>query len=221
MHGIHCIQSESIAPRCLVSTAFNGDPFSHAAWYTLRSIRMHFTTLHGIHCIQSHCMESTAFNRDVWAMLYKIHCIQSRCIWPRCMDSTAHNCDPLRHNEWNTLYSMTLHAIHCIQSGCILPGCMESTAFNPTAWNPLHSIGMHFTRLHGSAAFNHAAWTPLHSITLHRYHCIQLGYIGPRCMESTAFNQNPLHHTALNPLHSIEINWATLHRIHCIQWGSI
>ena len=139
-------------------------------------------TLHGIHCVQSgcispRCMEYTAFNHAAWNPG-----IQSGCIWPRCMDSTAHNCDPLRHNEWNTLHSMTLHAIHCIQSGCILPGCMESTAFNPTAWNPLHSIGMHFTRLHGSAAFNHAAWTPLHSITLHGIHCIQSGCILPGCM---------------------------------------
>src|SRR5512135_1002270 len=79
---------------------------------------------------------------------------------------------------------------------------MESTAFNQAGWNPLHLIGMHF-------------------ITLHGIYCIQLGSIAPRCMESTAFNQNPLHHTAWNPLHSLEIHWATLHRIHCIQSGSI
>ncbi|MFW1902079.1 hypothetical protein, partial [Acinetobacter oleivorans] len=66
------------------------------------------------------------------------------------------------------------------------------------AWNPLHSIGMHFATLHGinciqsswmeSTAFNrdafyHAAWNVLHSITLHGIHCIQLGFIGPHCME--------------------------------------
>ena len=50
---------------------------------------------------------------------------------------------------------------------------------------------------------------------------IQLGSIVPRCMEFTAINQNPLHHTAWNPLHSIEIHWATLHGIHCIQSRSI
>ncbi|WP_251844049.1 hypothetical protein, partial [Enterobacter kobei] len=34
-------------------------------------------------------------------------------------------------------------------------------------------------------------------------------------------NQNPLHHTAWNPLHSIGMLWAMLHGIHCIQSGSI
>src|SRR5512147_1505290 len=38
-----------------------------------------------------------------------------------------------------------------------------------------------------------------------------------RCMESTAFNRDPLGHAAWNPLHSIEIHWATLHGIHCNQ----
>src|SRR5512136_2565072 len=71
--------------------------FNHAAWNTLHSIRM------------------------LWAMLQKIHCNQSGCIGPRCMDSTAYNRDPLRHNAWNPLHSMMLHGIHCIPSGCILP----------------------------------------------------------------------------------------------------
>ncbi|WP_205008057.1 hypothetical protein, partial [Escherichia coli] len=88
----------------------------------------------------------------------------------------------------------------------------------------------------------HAAWNPVHSIeihwaTLHGIHCIQLGSIVPRCMEFTAINQNPLHHTAWNPLHSIEIDpfnpaawnalrsigmhFTMLHGIHCIQSGCI
>jgi len=69
----------------------------------------------------------------------------------------------------------------------IAPQCMESSAFNDAAWNPLHSIGMHFTTLHGvlciqsqwmeSNAFNmdafyHSAWNPLHLITLHVIHGI-------------------------------------------------
>src|SRR5512145_1510598 len=64
---------------------------------------------------------------------------------------------------------------------------MESTAFNRDA-------------------FYHAAWNILHSISLHGIHCIQLGSIAPKCMESTAFDQNPC---------------TTLHGIHCIQSGSI
>ena len=114
-----------------------------------------------------------------------------------------------------------LHVIHCIQSGCILPGCMESTAFNHAAWNPLHSIRMHFNKLHG-----------IHSvITLHGLRCIQSGSITPQCMESSAFNHaawNPLHSIGMlwamlqkNPLHSIGMHWASLHGLQCIQSGSI
>ena len=133
-----------------------------------------------------------------------------------------------------------LHVIHCIQSGCILPGCMESTAFNHAAWNPLHSIGMHFTRLHGihciqsrcmeSTAFNHAAWNPLYSIrmhfnklhgihsviTLHGLRCIQSGSITPQCMESSAFNRDAFYKAAWNPcIHHTA--WTPLHTIgiHC------
>ena len=119
-----------------------------------------------------------------------------------------------------------LHVIHCIQSGCILPGCMESTAFNHAAWNPLNSIGMHFTRLPWIHAFiplhglyciqqdplRDNAWNTLHSMTLPAIHCIQSGCILPGCMESTAFNP-----TAWNPLHSIGMHFTRLHGIHCIQ----
>ena len=161
-------------------------------------------------------------------MLHVIHCIQSGCILPgclesmhssHCMDSTAYNRDPLRHNAWNPLHSMTLHGIHCIQLGCFWPCCITSTAFNHAAWNPLHSIMLHGIHCiqsccKKSTAFNmvpflHAAWHTLHSNTLHGIHCIpwnqlhsigmlwamldnihsiQSGFIGPRCLESTAFN---------------------------------
>ena len=120
--------------------------------------------------------------------------------------------------------------------GSFGPCCIKSTAFNHAARDPLHSIGMHFTRLHGihriqsrcmeSTAFNHAAWNPLHSIrmhftrlpgihafiTLHGLHCIQSGSIAPHCMEYSAFNDAPW-----TPLHSIRMLWAMLHKIHCIQ----
>ena len=79
---------------------------------------------------------------------------------------------------------------------------MESTAFNHAACKPLHSIGMHLTRLHGIHAF----------ITLHGLHCIQSGSITPQCMESSAFN-----HAAWNPLHSIGMQFTTLNGVHCIQ----
>ena len=95
---------------------------------------------------------------------------------------------------------------------------MESTAFNHAAWNPLHSIRMHFNKLHG-----------IHSvITLHGLRCIQSGSITPQCMESSAFNRdafyqaawNPcIHHTAWTPLHTIGIHCATMHGILCIQSG--
>ena len=70
---------------------------------------------------------------------------------------------------------------------------MEYTAFNLAAWNPLHSIGM--------------LWAMLHKI-----HCILSGCIGPRCIDSTAYNRDPLHHNAWILLHLM-----TLHGIHCIQ----
>ena len=139
-----------------------------------------------------------------------------------------------------------LHVIHCIQSGCILPGCMESTAFSHAAWNPRHSIRMHFTRLHiiqciqsrcmESSAFNHAAWNPLHSIrmhfntlhgihsviTLHGLRCIQSGSITPQCMESSAFNRDAFYQAAWNPcIHHTA--WTPLHTIgiHCATMHGI
>ena len=59
------------------STAFTGDPFSHAACNPLRLIGMHFTMLHGMYCIQSRCMEFTAFNwdplhKDAWNPLHSL-----------------------------------------------------------------------------------------------------------------------------------------------------
>ena len=149
LHGLHCIQSGSIAPQCMEYSAFN-----HAAWNSLHSIGFHFFfTLPGIHCIQSHCMESTAFNWDdfyhaEWntqhsITLHGIHCIQAGCFWPCCIKSNAFNYSagihclqsccikspafnrvPFLHSAWNTLHSIMLHGIHGIQSGCILPGCI-------------------------------------------------------------------------------------------------
>ena len=123
---------------------------------------------------------------------------------------------------------------------------MESSAFNHTAWNPLHSIGINYTKLHGihfiqsryiaplcieSTAFNNAAWDPLHSIR----------YLWATLRESSAFHRDPLHNAAWNirhsigihsphcmestafnhaawiPLHSLGMHFTTLHRIQCIQ----
>ena len=90
-----------------------------------------------------------------------------------------------------------LNKIPCIKYSSISSRCMESTAFNRVpflhaAWNPPHSIGMHFTTLHG-------------------LHCIQ-----SQCIESTAFNRGAFYTAEWNPLHLI-----TLHGIHCIQSGFI
>ena len=51
----NCLQSRSIGPRCMESTAFNWDPLCHDAWNSLHSIRIHCTTLHGIHCSVFEC----------------------------------------------------------------------------------------------------------------------------------------------------------------------
>ena len=118
LHGIHCIQSGSIKPRCMEYTGFNGDAFYHAASNPLHSVMPHGTT---------------AFIGILWASLHKIPCIYLGSISPCCMESTAFN-----DTAWNPLH----------QSGCILPCCMESTAFSDAAWNALHSIGMLWAMLH-------------------------------------------------------------------------
>ena len=53
LHGIHCIQLGSIAPKCMESTAFNRNQLHHTAWNPLHSLEIHWATLHRIHCIQS------------------------------------------------------------------------------------------------------------------------------------------------------------------------
>ena len=137
------------------------------------------------------------------------------------MESTAFN-----QAGWNPLHLIgmhftTLHGIYCIQS-C----CMEFTSFNwdplhHDAWNPLRSIKIHCTTLHGihciesvsitSSGIEYISIIEIHCTTLHRIHCIQ-----SRCMESTAFNRDPLGHTAWNPLHSLGIHLAMLHVMHCV-----
>ena len=148
MHGIHCVQSKSIAPHCMESTAFSRDPLGHAASNPLHSIGIHLTTLHGMHfvqlgCILPCCMESTAFNDTAWNPLH-----HSGRILPCSMESTAFS-----DAAWNPLQSIGIHCAtlqgnHCIQSTSIAPCCMESTAFNwdslgLTAWNTLRSIEIH------------------------------------------------------------------------------
>ena len=131
------------------STAFNLYQLHNAAGNPLHSIGIHCARLHGIHCIQSGYIGPAACNplhslRMHFTLLHGIQCIQSVCILISCMES--------------------------IQSS----RCMDSAAFNRhplrhAAWNPLHSIGIHWASLHG-------------------IHCVQSRSIGPRCMESTAFN---------------------------------
>ena len=128
------------------------------------------------------------------------------------MDSTAYNRDPLRHNAWNPLHSMTLHGIHCIQSGCFGPCCIKSTAsIMLHGIYCIQSCCIIFTAFN-SVPFLHTAWNTLHSITLHGIHCIQSGCILPCCVVFTAFN-----HNAWNPLHSIGMHFTTLHGLHCNQ----
>ena len=124
----------------------------------------HNFTLYGINFIPSHCMESTAFNRDAF---YHVAC--------------------------SSLHSITMHGIHCIQSGCFGPCLIKSTEFNRdalgiAAWTPLHTIRIHCATMHGILAFIDAACNPMYSIgmlwaMLHKIHCIQSCF-----MESTALN---------------------------------
>ena len=207
------------------STEFNRDPLGHTAWNPLHSLGIHFITLHGI----------PALNLDAWnpllnwyqlhnsagnplhsigiccRMLHGFHCMQPGYIAPRCMQSTAFTLDVFHNAAWNLVHSIIPHVIQCINQDQLGHG----------AWNPLHSIRIHWAKLHAihcihsgcishccmeSSAFNHTAWNP----------CIQSVSITPSCMESTSFNRDTMHHSALNPLHSI-----MLHGIHSIQSGSI
>src|SRR5512135_3230070 len=86
-----------------------------------------------------------------------------------------------------------LHRVHCIQSQCMESSAFHRDALGHAAYNPLHSIGMHWASLHG-------------------LHCIQSGSIVPQCMEFSSFNV-----AASNPLHSIGMHCAMLHKIHCMQ----
>ena len=139
--------------------------------------------------ITQFCRESTAFNRyplphaawiplhATWIhcpTLHAIHCIHSGCISQRCMESSAFN-----HSACNSVN----------QSRQIGPCCMESTAFNQdplcqAACNPLHSLWMHFTLLHGVQCIQSHCIESMHSIginytKLHGIHLIQSRYIAP------------------------------------------
>ena len=141
-----------MGPFFIKSTACN-----HASWNPLHSIGIHWATLHGIHFIQS------------------------GSIGPICMQSTAFTPDAFHTAVWNTVHSITLHGIHCIQSVSITQSCI----------NPPHPNQKQCTTLHESTALKHASWNPLHSIgisytKLHGIHFIQSRYNAPLCM-------NPLH----------------------------
>ena len=197
LHGIPCIQSGTFGPHCV-------NP--------LHSIGIHCTMLHGIYGIQLGYIRHTAWNQLHSITLHGFHFIHSGCISQRCIGSSAFN-----HAAWNPLHSIgihwaTLQGIHCIHSGCIAHCFIESTALNLDAWNPL----LNWYQLHNSAG------NPLHSIgiccsMLHGFHCMQPGYIAPRCMQSTAFTLDVFHNAACNPLHSLWMYFTTLHGIQCIQ----
>ena len=144
LHGIHCIQSRFISPRCMESTAFSRDPLCSAAWNPLHSIRIHWAKLHAIHCIHSEfishcCMESSAFNHTAWnplhsirihcAMLHGILCLHSGSIVLHCMESTAFNQDPLSKAacsvaqwipiECSGFQEACLNAVDSMQSGAM------------------------------------------------------------------------------------------------------
>src|SRR5512145_2513667 len=104
LHGIHCIQSGSIVPRCMEFTAFNRNPLGHAAWNPLHSIGIHLTPLHGIHCINRDAFYHAAWNPLHSLTLHGIHCI---------------NRDAFNHASLNPLHSLgihlsMLHVIHCV-----------------------------------------------------------------------------------------------------------
>ena len=158
---------------------------------------------HASWCNGSQLNAVNSMQRD-W-MQY-IPCSKVKCIPIKCRDSIQ--LDRMQLIPWSVA--------HCIPIKC----SGFYTAWPKASWlNAVESMGHHWMQ---SIPCIVAQWIPIvcsgvHAVWwMHGMYCIQ-----SRCMEFTAFNQNPLHHTAWNPLHSIEIHWATLHGIHCIQSGSI
>ena len=109
---------------------------------------------------------------------------------------------------------MRVDGMRGVPGGCIVPGGMECGAFDQAAWDPLHSIGMHFTRLHGLHCIQSQCMVSTASMTLHGIHCLQSGCFWPLCIRATAFDQ-----AAWYPLPSIGMFCDMLHKIHCIQSG--
>ena len=181
-HGIHWIQSGSIGPHCMGSTAFNQVPLGHVAWNPQHSIGIHCTMLHGIYPIQDGYICQNSWNplhslEMHFTSLHRIQCIQSCCI-----ESTAFTQDPFHNAALTPLHWILMHGIHCIQLVSVTQCCRESNAFNRY---PLP----------------HSEWIPLHPTwincpTLHAIHCIHSGCISQRFMESSAFN-----HATWNPQH--------------------
>ena len=108
------------------------------------------------------------------------------------MESTALNCYQLHNAAWIPLNATWIHCPTLHAIHCIHSGCISQRCME-------------------SSAFNHSACNSVH----------QSRPIGPCCMQSTAFYQDPLRHAAWKPLHSIRIHCATLHGFQCIQSGSI
>ena len=115
-----------------------------------------------------------------------IHCHQSGCFSPCCINSTAFNRDtlgltastaeykrdPLCHNAWDLLHSLTLHGIHCIQSGCFGPCSMKK-------WNPIECRGIYAAWLnavdilqHGQKHLDLMQWIPCSVIECKKFHSL-------------------------------------------------
>ena len=140
MHGIHCNQSESTAPHCMESTAFNRDPLGHAAWNPLHSTGIHLSPLHGMHCVQSGCILPcsvvfTAFNHNAWNPLHQLGCILS-C----CLESTAFNPDALGLAAWTPLHTIRIHCatMHGILAFIDAAGSSIVTA---VVWGSIPGLG--------------------------------------------------------------------------------
>ena len=129
-HGIHWIQSGSIGPHCMGSTAFNQVPLGHVAWNPQHSIGIHCTMLHGIYPIQDGYICQNSWNplhslEMHFTSLHWIYCIQSGSITPRLMQSTAFTLDAFHTASLNPLHWILMHGLVSIT-----PSCMESASFN-------------------------------------------------------------------------------------------
>ena len=106
---IHFIQSRYNAPLCIESTALKHAAWNPLHSIRYHWATLHGTHSIPLGSIAPCCMEYTPFKTDTFAKIHGIHYIHSRCISHHCIESTAFNRDLLPHASCNPLHSLGMH----------------------------------------------------------------------------------------------------------------